>query len=177
MGGTVLAEFEWGFSAKKGGGLQMMTRELKMRHKQHPLRRALALLPLLLLVASWNPALCLCANPFVHFGHCSTKPAESLTPAVDHCEMAQDEAQPECVESGGLQNLASAANYSPTEMSCCRVQPGTVSPARFVSSFPLNLAAQRFSVQPEVNRVLSSVEVFRPPRSRPIYLSLSSFLI
>ena len=158
----------------------MVANDSKMRNGQRVVRRSLALLPVFLLAASWNPAFCLCANSILQLGQCgqSNQSTESLQPAADHCHMAGNEAEPDCHESGSSsQTLASAANSATALLDCCNKHSGIVSTAGFVSYVPLNLEAQPDSFQPESERILPSTEVFRPPRSRPIYLSVSSFLI
>jgi hypothetical protein len=150
------------------------------RKKQKAGRRILASLPVLLLIANWSPAVCLCANPFVHLGRCgpANQPADSATSGVGHCHTAESATEPECDEPGLISRaFLPAASSAPTSLDCCNAQSGTISSVGIVSTVPLNLESEPEAFQPETARTLPYAKVFRPPRSRPIYLSLSSFLI
>ena len=162
---------------------------------------------LISLQQAWAAALCTCDHdnkPQTEVSHCShheTVPAEqsdsTMHTGMDHASMhhhsgsaMHDHSGMREETAGGkrdtIQSEAGARvvdgrsnNPQPITLSCCQTQPRADLP---VVSFSAQQEPLEFETAPlQLDSVLQfaphSLNLFKPPRSRPVYLTVSSLLI
>jgi hypothetical protein len=109
--------------------------------------------------------------------HClhGNEPVEKTLSADTDC-MATG-ADSLCPDENIVARFYGASNSSPASLDCCAPQSEPVAHAAFFSQPALSLEAGVRASESDHGFLLPDKTVFRPPRSRPIYLSVSSLLI
>lgn len=182
-----------------------MNRSRAQSKKSKPLSRAIGLalvLALLSLQQAWAAAFCICDHEGqlqAELNSCThqVQPAEAPDAGAHH--HSSEHAQHACAPQPSAETKASApqsasasqpeaisatgsghnSNHAPSSLSCCHVQPKSETPA---VSFSVQQQALEIGGNPPqltlgVEPVALALNVYKPPRSRPVYLTVSAFLI
>lgn len=84
--------------------------------------------------------------------------------------------QPEALSASGSGHTS---NHAPSSLSCCHIQPKAETPvvSSSVQQQALEIDGNPPQLAADVEPVALSPNVYKPPRSRPVYLTVSAFRI
>lgn len=162
-------------------------------------RRAVGLALVLALVSlqqAWAAAFCLCDDQSRMQAQTGSCESHQTAPVAEHHAGMHHHPDAE-MPHGGMRHNASQASQSdpnsesvsktggeprshhPSTLSCCHVQPQADVPAASISFQPPSLEGAQGLPQFALGagETLPAASIPKPPRSRPVYLTVSAFLI